>query len=506
MILRAAIRPFHPSSRILHAFLLLFVAASAATVRAGEQFPYTGYINASDVYLRSGPGDNYYPVSKLDRGQAVEIYRHDPGGWYAIRPDEDCFSWVSAEFIEPGEGNLAVVTGDHVVARVGSMFSDTRDVIQVRLDRGEKVEVIEAKRFNSGPGAQTWYKIAPPAGEFRWISGKFIDRELPEDKPRVASPDNNLLLSRHSRRAAAQRRLDEDSEDEEYADDRSDRLAETDEASDLSDDEADDYPVRRAGHRDSTGGRSRGVRLARLDREDLEDDRDPLQVSYDEEDGEASDEEGRWRGPGIPIERAHGKRAGGSAEGQTGADDAELSLKDVAAELDLELSAMVAEEPAAWHFAELRRRAETALARAETALDRGRVRRVLRKIENFSELQGRHQTVMNVRGQTDRVNERLSGLDRAARSSTEPYRGAARFDGIGRLTQVLSRDPGSPQFALLNPQGQVAYYVSPSPGVNLRRYLNQQVGINGALGYLPEQHAQHVTAQRIVNVDGRLLR
>jgi hypothetical protein len=501
MILRAAIRS-------IHLFILLVAAASAAMAQAGESFPYTGYINGADVYLRSGPGDNYYPVSKLAPGQAVEIYRHDPGGWYAIRPDEDCFSWVSAEFLEPGEGNLAVVTGDHVVARVGSMFSDIRDVIQVRLDRGEVVEVIEAKRFNSGPGAQTWYKIAPPAGEFRWISGKFIDRELPQDKPRVASPDNNLLISRHSRRAAAERRLEEEAEDDEYADDRDDRLADADGPSDLSDDDEleDDYPVRRAGHKTSTGGRSHGVRLARLDRDDLEEDRDPLQVSYDEEDGEASDDEGRWRGPGIPIERPRGKGARNLAEGQAGGDDAESSLKEIAAELDLELSAMVAEEPAEWHFAELKRRAESALARAETALDRGRVRRVLRKIDNFSDLQRRYQTVMNVRSQTDRVNERLAGPDRTARSSIQPYHGAARFDGTGRLTQVLSRDPGAPQFALLNAQGQIAYYVSPSPGVNLRRFLNQQVGVSGALGYLPEQHAQHVTAQRIINVDGRLLR
>ena len=53
-----------------------------------------------------------------------------------------------------------------------------RDVIQVRLDRGEKVEILEAKRFNTGPGAQTWYKISPPAGEFRWISGKYVEQRL----------------------------------------------------------------------------------------------------------------------------------------------------------------------------------------------------------------------------------------------------------------------------------------------------------------------------------------
>ena len=74
------------------------------------------------------------------------------------------------------------------------------------------------------------------------------------------------------------------------------------------------------------------------------------------------------------------------------------------------------------------------------------------------------------------------------------------------MTQLSTYDPRVPQFALLNPQGQVAAYVSPAPGVNLRRYLNQEVGINGTLGYLPERQAQHLTAKRIVPVESSQLR
>ncbi len=129
---------------------------------AGDaDYPYDAFINTDDVYVRSGPGQNYYPVLRLQRGDRVEVYRHDPGGWYAVRPPAECFSWVSADFVEPGEGKIARIKGDRVVARVGSAFSDIRDVIQVRLDEGELVEVLEAKRIGTGPAAQTWYKIAP---------------------------------------------------------------------------------------------------------------------------------------------------------------------------------------------------------------------------------------------------------------------------------------------------------------------------------------------------------
>lgn len=447
----------------LRAAILAIFFTGQAAAWAEESFPYTGYVNASDVYLRSGPGENYYPVSKLERGETVEIYRHDPGGWYAIRPSQDCFSWVSAEFLEPGEDNLAVVTGDRVVARVGSVFSDVRDVIQVRLERGETVEVIEAKRFNSGPGAQTWYKIAPPAGEFRWISGKFIDRDAPQDKPRRPSPDNNLLVARHGRDADADRDAADEADDEDAG--GGDRWWESDEDRKLSDDEIDEqeYPVRRAVHESAS-----------RDEEAMsEDDRDPLQADDDS------------------VARL---------------DDLDMDFKELAAQLDLALSARVAEEPDRWRFADLKRRAEAALARAETATDRGRIRRVLHKIDNFADLQRRYESVMNVRTQTDRNNDKLANLERAAARSGAGLASQSRFDGIGRLTQVPARGPGNPQFALLDSEGQVAYYVSPSPGINLRRFLNQEVGINGTLGYLPDQRARHVTAQRVISVDSRLLR
>ena len=109
--------------------------------------PYKAYISADAVYVRSGPGKNYYPSDKLKTGDQVEVYRHDPGGWYAIRPTEGSFTWVSSRYVEVGKDGLGEVTGDRVAARVGSRFSDVRDVIQVRLNRGEAVQVLGQKEF-----------------------------------------------------------------------------------------------------------------------------------------------------------------------------------------------------------------------------------------------------------------------------------------------------------------------------------------------------------------------
>ena len=114
--------------------------------RREPAFPYKAYITADDVYVRSGPGENYYPTDKLKAGTEVEVYRHDPGGWFAIRPPKDSFSWVSSRHLQLDGNNLATVTDERVAARVGSRMNDTRDVIQVRLHKGEVVEVLEPRR------------------------------------------------------------------------------------------------------------------------------------------------------------------------------------------------------------------------------------------------------------------------------------------------------------------------------------------------------------------------
>jgi hypothetical protein len=152
--------------------IALLAVLLAAPASAEPGLPYRAYITANDVFVRSGPGENYYPTDKLKAGTEVEVYRHDPGGWYAIRPPKDSFTWVSSRHLRLDGKNLATVTADNVAARVGSRLGDTRDVIQVRLHQGEVVEVLEPRDKNA---TTAWYKIAPPAGEFRWVSGRFVD-------------------------------------------------------------------------------------------------------------------------------------------------------------------------------------------------------------------------------------------------------------------------------------------------------------------------------------------
>jgi hypothetical protein len=165
-----------------------FITAAAAAGDDG-MFPYRAYVIAVEGYVRSGPGEGFYLTEKLPPGTEVEVYRHDPGGWCAVRPLPESFSWVAGWQVRLAEDGIGEVTGDRVPSRVGSQFSDIREVVQVRLKRGETVQVLGSKEFATGASASTWHRIAPPAGEFRWIEKKQIDTQRPRRTAELASAD-----------------------------------------------------------------------------------------------------------------------------------------------------------------------------------------------------------------------------------------------------------------------------------------------------------------------------
>jgi uncharacterized protein YraI len=367
------------------AILLLLAFLATDTARA-DDFPYIAYINSDDVYVRSGPGRDYYPTTKLSKGKPVEVYRHDPGGWLAIRPPAGSYCWVSARHLDPTEGELATVNSERVVARVGSEFSDVRDVIQVRLERDEEVVLIEPPASDS-----PWCKIEPPAGEFRWVFAQYVGRAPHADDHRSARDEDVATSSR----------------------------------------------------------------LASF----------------------------------VPAARAEQTTSDPQAHAAL---QNELDRVTTLEQIDVELSQILAEDISQWSFNALEQRAQQALQTSETALERGRARVLLDKLARFEEIKQRHDALS--------VDASGGAVASAGRQTAAPASNS-RFDGVGRLAPVLANRPGGPQYALLDERGSVRSYVTPAPGVNLRPFVDQNVGVSGQRGYIPDLQKQHVSAQRITLLD-----
>src|SRR3954464_15320719 len=56
-------------------------------------------INADGVYVRSGPGDNYYPTTKLNKDMPVTVVG-EKFDWLKIAPPKGSFCYVAKAFID----------------------------------------------------------------------------------------------------------------------------------------------------------------------------------------------------------------------------------------------------------------------------------------------------------------------------------------------------------------------------------------------------------------------
>jgi hypothetical protein len=367
------------------AFLLLLCLGQAAIATAVEDFPFTARIVHDKTPIRSGPSEDHYPTDLLHRGQQVEIYRHESGDWYAIRPPRGSFSWVPARHLQIHEDNLAEVMEQGAVSYIGSRLSDRRHAQQIHLRKGEMLEIVGEKVFRDprSSSPETWYKVAPPSGEFRWVFG-------PDVSDRRAPP-----------------------------------------AADVAHGARENRP------------------------------------------------------PAVQLAQHTGLITGSPSN---------TAITTGTQRMDLSLSLIVAGPVANWDFSDLRVRAEADLKQAETALGRGRARLVLGEIVRFEELQKEYLALTESAQPASQATEVQVALIPPA---ANPLEKIPSFDGVGRLTPVVSRRSGAPKFALTDVKGKVIMFVTPGLGVDLQPHLGKVVGVSGSRGFMPRLKKAHVSVSQV---------
>ncbi len=140
-----------------------------ANAVAAPSFPYVAEMTGNDVYIRSGPGTNFYDCGKLYKGDRVEVVSTQ-FGWSRIVPPAGSFSWISMQYISVNLDNttIGIVTGDGVGVYAGSdnvkpMHSLSE---QIKLSRGQTVKLL-------GEEKEDYYKITPPSGAYLWVSTQY---------------------------------------------------------------------------------------------------------------------------------------------------------------------------------------------------------------------------------------------------------------------------------------------------------------------------------------------
>ncbi len=192
--------------RIFFALVVCLLCPSFAHAQSmvGDdlQFPYEAFVLREDAPVRSGPGMVHYATDKLAQGSTVEVYRHDPGGWCAIRPPSESFSLIPESAVELVEENVGRIVAGSTQAWVGTRLGVVESPLwQVKLKTDELVEILgEVSWPNPEGNSIIWYQIAPPAGEFRWM--QIADLQLPDDSTQLdtltRSPKSNIAQSHPS--------------------------------------------------------------------------------------------------------------------------------------------------------------------------------------------------------------------------------------------------------------------------------------------------------------------
>jgi hypothetical protein len=409
-----------------------------------DSLPYQARVIVSGASVHSGPGDNFYPTDSLLQGDTVEVYREKPGGWLAIRPPAGSFSWVASHDLTRKDGGLAEAVKDGVASRIGSRLNDRHNAAQVRLKKGEAVEVLGEESFSG----EKWCKIAPPAGEFRWIQASVVERTGPIQSP-SATPASSTTPAAGDAKPIQQ------------------------------------SSTTPAAHAAGDSGASASL---------------PGSKPPDATAAAAPN------GTSLPAGAATVAPAAAAAVGQPAANPAAGDLSHELAAIEIRLSRMAAAPTNLWNTERLERDCAQLQARAKTTAERDAVRATQEKINQFAQIGRRASpTASNVAqsGQppiTPLPGTVATGATSATAASGGPY------DAVGILRPVVSRRPGAPQFALVDERGQVVSFVTSTPDLNLQPYLGRRVGVVGNRGYIPEFQRSNVTAARVAPLNDRMIR
>jgi hypothetical protein len=155
---------------------------------------------------------------------------------------------------------------------------------------------------------------------------------------------------------------------------------------------------------------------------------------------------------------------------------------------ELELSLMLSQDRSTWNLAGLRQQVERAVEQGSDPVERGRARLLLDKIAQF-------ETTFDAASQ---------GPIGAAAANREPAAGSAadpRYDARGWLKPVISKNKPTAPYAVVDQDGKPLCFVTPSPGMNIGRYVNKQVGLYGRRGYIEALKTPHVTAERVIDLE-----
>ena len=462
-------------------------------------FPYQALIIAESAEIYSGPGSVHYATDELKQNSTVDVFRHDPGGWCAIRPPADSFSLVPESVVEKITDNIGRVAEDGVQAWVGTRLGSVeRPLWQVKLDQGERVEILGEVNWPNPEGHSTvWYQIAPPAGEFRWI--RISDVQLPKylsDLPEVAEDGtaDRIQTNIDSRELDGIESLDLSGYQE-------------------SDASFDGLKLDPPSEKDGTSNRgwkraSRPIHVAdsRTDSGTVEPFKTPafnvppLGVNAKATSFGSTSESGSDNRNDLQ------KQTKFSSESYSTLNEVVQPISGPVSDriraLETALTAELLKPPVRWQLETILRQATTIATTSNDMTEHGHAQRLIDKIRKCTGIQSSFEAAYSGTPEEKSPYQAIgAGINSDFGADSQVQLGTT-YDAYGWLNELV-RDKGrvSKTYVLEDENGKIICHVAPAPGLNLNRYLKSKVGVVGRRGYHRELKMNHVTAERIIELE-----
>lgn len=492
-----------------------------SSLGAAETFPYTATVSSLNVTARSGASFGTYPTERLAKHARVEVRKAGASGWVAIRPPKDAFDWLPALAVKLSEdrkqGEIIV---DSAPAYIGSTVRKIdKHVSQTDLKKGDTVFILSEKAVQQGNGKSAiWLKIAPPANEVRWVPTKHLSTHSPEQlaidetEERLAREDRyrrenaldppGLLANVLQGRDMAEARRDEAVERAQFLRrgktpltrrPREGAARPADEAvssieidngqpsAAIGTDAVGSEAVADASPRSSSGSQGKSASPPRISL-------DPKSLPHQDRPLTARDlgrESVGTKPLTIPTQPPVNSGT------QVRPIDSE-EFKKRLTQLDVDLTAMVAEDSSQWNLTSLRQRAEDLVENGPSPLERGKARLLLDRIAEFA-------ATLPPGYEEKSLQPPVEAIATAPAAKQPDF--VTQYDAVGYLMPIVGARPGLPQFQLTDKDGRSLSLVTARPGVNLNTYVKKQVGVFGQRGYSESLKKHHVLAERIVDLD-----
>ena len=490
-------------------FVLGSILIGAGAFADEPSFPYQAFALRDEVEIRSGPGLAHYATEQLRQGDIVEVWRHDPEGWCAIRPVEGSFGLIPQAAVKVIDKQTCEVTVDGTQSWVGTrMGAVEKPMWQVKLKAGERLEILGEANWPDPEGHSTvWYQIAPPAGEFRWIHRD--DLQMPDPQTRlpkesdVPNQKSNPRRSNSESAGSANQTINENPSSH-WSDGNSVRLSSGTQSDDpiskssgvivdpYGDEDQllnppDDLATSRGWRR-----ASQPIRLAQMQRDDTN-NRTALQSS---ESTSASRQSSNFPANG------QGSTSFGSIERQVVPTVGNEFLADGLRQIDMDLSLEIVKPAFEWQLSRFTQSLMSAQSKSQSNQEREQAQKLLAKVERLRALQSNLVGTAPTNGTAGFDNQIVSrpigsGIDPSVQFGTT-------YDAHGWLNELVQKSgTAQSKYVLQDDNGKILCQIDPSPGLNLHRYMKTKIGVLGQRGFNQSMNLNHITADRIVVLEKR---